>query len=178
MSDKITIARPYARAVFEQAQREDALESWSEMLTLAAHVVEDPVISGLLDNPLIGRDQIAGMIFGVVGEHFSEQGRNLIRVLAMNDRIVVLPEIAALFDAQKSEVENKLEAEVVSAYPMNDTQEQILTQALGKRFGRTVKITTRVDQNLIGGVIVRAGDVVIDGSLRAGLAQMASELRV
>ena len=178
MSDKTTIARPYARAIFEQAQQEDALEPWSEMLALTASIVRDPMMSDMLNNPLISRDRIAGMILDIVGDQSSEGGRNLIRVLATNDRIAVLPEIAALFDEHKTEIENRLEAVVTSAFPMDAAQEQILIQALEKRFGRAINITVHVDRNLIGGAIIHIGDVVIDGSLRAGLTQMANELRI
>ncbi|CAK0746823.1 ATP synthase subunit delta [Gammaproteobacteria bacterium] len=178
MSDKTTIARPYARAIFQQARRDDALEHWLEMLTLAANIVKDSMMSEILDNPLISRNQIGEMIFDMVQDRFSEGGRNLIRILAVNDRLAALPEIVTLFDQLKAEAENRLEAEITSAYPMDPAQERLLTRALEKRFGHAINIKVHVDQNLIGGVIIHIGDVVIDGSLRAGLTQMANELRI
>jgi F-type H+-transporting ATPase subunit delta len=177
MSEKTTIARPYAVAVFEQARQEGALQRWSEMLAVAAAIVKDPMMATLLASPLISREQLAGLIIEVGGECFAEGIKNLIYVLAANDRFLVLPEIAASFDNLKAEVEKRVDVEVVSAYAIDATQEHILTQALEKRFGRTVNITISIDQDLIGGAVVHMGDVVIDGSLRAGLTQMANELR-
>jgi F-type H+-transporting ATPase subunit delta len=178
MSDQTTIARPYARAVFDQARAENSLESWSEMLTLAAIIAKDPMMSSMLDNPLIARDRITEMFLDVAGERFSEGGRNLVRTLAVHDRLAILPEIARLFEERKAGAENWLEAQVISAYPINADQEQILIQALARRFGRTINITVQVDRTLIGGAIIHVGDIVIDGSLRAGLTQMADELRI
>jgi F-type H+-transporting ATPase subunit delta len=178
MSDKTIIARPYARAIFEQAQRENSLESWSEMLAFAASIVNDPVMSDIIDNPLITRDRIREMFLNIMEDRLSEEGHNLIRILAMNDRFSVLPEISELFEKFKIEVENRIEAEVISAFPMDANQEQLLTKALERRFSQAINITVHVERNLIGGTIVHVGDGVIDGSLRAGLDRMADELRI
>ncbi|CAK0761584.1 ATP synthase subunit delta [Gammaproteobacteria bacterium] len=177
MTDKIAIARPYAHAVFDQANQENAVSDWSEMLTLAAHVVQDPVMEDLLSNPLTGRDRLAQIVLGVAEERFSESVRNFIRLLAANSRLSVLPEILELFNERKSRLGNSMEAEVVSAFPIEPEQEQMLAQALERHFARSVTLKVRLDQELIGGAIIHVGDVVIDGSLRAGLTQMATELR-
>ena len=175
--DKTTIARPYALAIFQQAQQEDALQSWSDTLDLAVAFVQDRTMAAFLDNPLISRDLLADVMLDISGDRFSKSGRNFIRLLAANDRFAVLPEIAALFHERKAALENWVNVEVISAYPIEADQKQILTQALEKHFGRAVNVTIQLDQDLIGGAIVHIGDVVIDGSLRAGLTQMANELR-
>jgi len=178
MLDKASIANPYARAVFEQARQNNSLESWSVTLNLAANIVQDPTMREIIHNPLISSKQIVDIILNAVQDQFSDEACNFIRVLATNNRISVLPEIAMLYEKQRADLENRLEAEIISAFPMDAMQERIMTQALEKRFGRTIHTTIQVDQNLIGGAIVRVGDVVIDGSLRAGLTQMANELRI
>jgi F-type H+-transporting ATPase subunit delta len=178
MSDQTTIARPYARAIFEQARIDNTLNSWSEMLTLVADIVKDSMMSSMLNNPLISRDRIVEMLLGIAEDRFSEEGRNLIRTLAMYDRLAALPEIARLFEECKAGSENLLEAKVISAYPVDAAQEQLLSQALERRFGHAINMTVRVDRTLIGGAIIHVGDIVIDGSLRAGLTQMADELRI
>jgi len=176
MLEQITIARPYTLAAFEQARQENALQAWLEMLTLAANIVKDPTMTKLIDDPLIHRDRIAEVVLDVAGDRFSEKIRRFIQLIAANDRLLALPEIVALFEKRKAEIEKILDAKVISAHPISAVQERSLTQALEKRFGRTINMVVQLDQDLIGGAIVHVGDVVIDGSLRAGLTQMANEL--
>jgi F-type H+-transporting ATPase subunit delta len=175
MSQKFTIARPYALAIFEHARQENSLPHWSRMLASATEVIRNPTMSRILGTPLIHWTQMADLLISVVGEDLSEAGRNFIRLLSMNHRLEVLPEIAKLFDRHKATIENQVK--VICAYPIGAEQEQLLADTLEKRLGRTIHITIQVDQNIIGGAIIQIGDVVIDGSLRAGLTQMAEELR-
>jgi len=178
MLDKVNLARPYARAVFEQARQSQSLESWSKMLSAATAIVQVPDFERILNNPLVKQDHIAEIILRAGVAQFSNEEQNFIRLLAKNNRIAVLPEIAELFEKQMAELETRFEVEITSAYPLASPQVQMLAQALEKRFGHKIDPIVHVDQNLIAGVIVRFGDIVIDGSLRAGLTQMANELRI
>ena len=179
MSADVTVARPYANAVFAQAQREGALQSWADMLTTLVAIVTDATVESFIANPLIHRGLIADLILDVAGDRLTGTARNFVQVMAENDRLAVLPQVVVLFETLKEEAERWVAAEVISAYPIENAQEQEqnLGRALEKRFGRTVRITFHVDPDLIGGAVIRIGDVVIDGSIRAGLAQMAAELR-
>jgi len=175
MSEKFTIARPYALAVFKQAQQDNSLQLWSRMLALTTEVIKNPIMSKALGSPLIHWTKVAELFIDVVGADFSEAGRNFIRLLSMNNRLEVLPEIAELFDKNKAEFESRVK--VICAYPISAEQKQLLMRTLEKRLGRAINIMVQVDQDIIGGAIIHIGDVVIDGSLRAGLTQMAEELR-
>ncbi len=178
MSADITVARPYASAVFSQARQENDLKSWSEMLATMSAIVTDASVDEFIRNPLVSRGLLADLVLDVAGASLTETARNFVRVLAENDRLAVLPEVIVLFDRLKAEAENWVDVEIISAYPLDDAQDQqTLVRALERRFRRAVNITFHVDPDLIGGAVVRVGDVVIDGSVRAGLAQMATELR-
>lgn len=174
MSEKFTIARPYAQAAFDQAQQEDALPLWSEMLALAAAIAKDSTMEWILDSPVITRKQVAELFTGLMGERFAGTGHNLLRLLAINDRLAVLPEISDLFDKYKAANERLIK--VTSACPIGSEQEQFLVQALERYLGHSINITIEIDEEIIGGAIVHIGDVVIDGSLRAGLTQMTEQL--
>ncbi len=179
MSADATVARPYANAAFAQAQQEGALIPWLAMLTTVVAIVTDAAVDGFINNPLVGRGVLADLVLDVAQEALTPSVRNFVRVLAENDRLAVVPEVLVLFTQLKAESEKCVEVEIVSAFPVDDAQDQtlILGRALERRFGRAAHITFAVDPDLIGGAVVRIGDVVIDGSIRAGLAQMATELR-
>lgn len=175
MPEKFIIARPYALAIFTQACQERTLAFWSQMLTLGVNILHDPKMSQFIGNPRVTRDQLTELFIAVVGNAFSAAGHNFLRLLIMNDRLVVLPEIAELFNKHRAEFESQVT--VICAYPIGADQESILARALEKRLGHQIKIKVQVDPEIIGGAIIHIGDVVIDGSLRAGLTQMAGELR-
>ena len=176
MAETTTIARPYAQAAFELARADNALLVWSEMLNLAAAVAHDAQLSTLLSSPRISRNQLAELFIGVCGERLSAQGKNFIRLLADNRRLDVLTEIAALFQVLRAEAEGVLEAEMVSAQPVTDAQRMQITAALKARLKREVTLSVRTDASLLGGAIIRAGDLVIDGSARGKLAKLAVAL--
>ena len=176
MAETTTIARPYAQAAFELARAENTLPVWSEMLNLAAAVAHDPQLSALLGSPRISRSKFADLFIGVCGVHLTAQGQNFIRLLADNRRLDVLTEIAALFQVMRAEAEGVLEAEMISAQPVSDAQRTQITAALKARLRREVTLTVRTDASLLGGAIIRAGDLVIDGSARGKLAKLAVAL--
>ena len=169
MADETLAARPYARAVFDIATAGGTYERWSNTLGFWSAVVSDPGMRERLAEPGSTAKQKAALI-EQVSENVDDDGRNLLALLAENERLPSLPAIAAEFERLQGQSEGVVEAHVVSAYELSDDQRSRLTEALGKRFSRKVRLTTEVDQDLIGGAIVRAGDTVIDGSIRGRLA--------
>jgi F-type H+-transporting ATPase subunit delta len=176
MAEKATIARPYAKAAFESAHQHNALERWSTVLATASSVVQDERVAGLLSSPRVTPEQLSGLIGEIVGGNLDEQTRNFLATLASNRRLALLPEIASMYEGLRAEAENTADVQVVSAVELNEAQKQRLVSALKKRLQREVRLHVEVDASLIGGAIVRAGDFVIDGSLKARLDRLAVEM--
>ncbi len=176
MADKTTIARPYARAAFEEALSKRALDSWSQSLRRAAAGVQDERVEELLGNPAVGSADIAQLVIDVAGSALGDEGRNFILTLAQNHRLAYLPEISTLFDALKDESEGVIDVTVTSAAPLANGQLETLATALQRRLKRRVRMQCATDPSLIGGAILRAGDLVIDGSLRTRLERIAYDL--
>lgn len=176
MSELTTIARPYAQAVFDLAHQHDMLGAWSDMLHFAAAVADNATMREAIDSPSLTVTQLADMFIQVCGEHLDDQGKNFIRLLTENDRLLALPEVAAQFDMLRAEAEGTVEATVFSAHPLTDAQQASLTDALKKRYGRDVTLDVEIDSTLLGGAVIQAGDEVIDGSLRGKLERFAGAL--
>ena len=176
MADKSTIARPYAKAAFEEARDHGRLGPWAEALRTAAAVVRDSRVEALLGNPRVTPEELATLVIEIAGPQLDEEGRNFVRTLAGNRRLPLLPEIAALFDELKSEAEGVVDVTVTSAAPLDDSQRGKLAAALQRRLGRSVHLQCATDPTLIGGAVLRAGDLVIDGSLRGRLERIAYAL--
>lgn len=176
MAEFTTIARPYAQAVFKLAQQQNALPAWSDMLGLAAVMAADPGMRRLLDNPRMLPAQLAELFIDIGGERLNDDGRNLVRLLAERRRLAVLPEIYALYQQFKNEAEGAIKAQLITAFPATDAQKQTIAAALKQRFGRDVQMEYITDPSLMGGAIVRAGDLVIDGSVRGKLTRLGTAL--
>ncbi len=176
MAERITTARPYAKAIFSLARMGNTLAETSAGLTRAAEVVADPRVHALLGSPHVTPAQLAEIVTGVVGAGLDENSRNFISLLAANRRLGFLPEIAALFELMKSELENAVDVEVVAASKLTPDQESRYAAALQKKLGRSVRLHTRVDGSLIGGAVLKAGDLVIDGSIKGRLDRLAVEM--
>jgi F-type H+-transporting ATPase subunit delta len=174
MAERITIARPYAKAVFQQARSQKRLPQWSEALRLAASIIADPRVGALVGNPGVSNVQLVELVTGVAGKGLDGEARNLIATLAANRRLGFLPEIAARYEQLRAEAERTVDVTVTSAVELSGKQQQQFTAALRKRLDREVRLHCRIDPGLLGGAVVRAGDLVIDGSVRAGLAQLAN----
>jgi len=177
MAELTTIARPYAEAAFELAREENALPVWSEMLRLAANVASDAQMRAALDNPRLNDAQKESLFLTICGDKLSPTARNFIRVLLEAGRIKVLPQIRALFETLKDEVDGVAHAQIVSAQPMTDAQLADLKQALEHRFKRRIEASVEVDPALIGGARIVVGDEVIDASVRGKLDTMAVQLK-
>ncbi len=178
MAEKNTVARPYAVAAFRFAKNAGLLAEWSEMLAFAVALAEDEAMQALWRNPRVSADRAAQLFVDICGERMDQGGLNFVKVLAENKRLGFLPEIAEQFDALKKEAEAQVEVEVVSAYPLASAQETLLVNALTARFGKQVTLSSRVDESLIGGVVVRVGDKVIDGSVRGRIEQLGNQLGI
>lgn len=176
--ENTTIARPYAEAVFERARETDSLDAWSDTLALLANVVADPQVAALIANPMVPRADGAGLLIDIGGDNLGEEACNLVRLLAQNRRLPVLPAIAAAFEVLKSESLGTLDVRVTSAYVVTAAQEKLLAEALQAKLGRQVRITSEKDPALIAGVVIRAGDLVIDGSVKGQLGKLAGELGI
>lgn len=176
MAETLTIARPYAQAVFLFANTRQALGVWSEMLELLAAIAANPDVAGLIDSPRLTETQRADLFIDLGGEHLDEKGRNFIRLLAENRRLNLLPEIAALYEIQRREAEKTVRAELVSAFPVSDAHKATVMEALKKRLGLEIELECSIDPALLGGAIIRAGDLVIDGSVRGKLERLGSTL--
>jgi len=176
MAEKTTIARPYAQAAFDLSQAAGDLKSWSGMLQLVAMVTEDSTMKALIGNPGVQRDRLVGLIIDICGDNLNGAGKNFLRVLGENKRLNVLTEIAALYEQQRAEVEKTVDAQVVSAFALSDAQIVQFSEVLKKRLGRDVNLVAKVDASIIGGAIVQAGDLVIDGSITGQLNKLSHAL--
>jgi F-type H+-transporting ATPase subunit delta len=174
MAERITTARPYAKAIFALARKSDSLAAMSIGLQRAATVVVDPQVRGLLGNPHVTAEQLTGLVNDIA--KLDDNGRNFVSLLAQNRRLGFLPEIAALFEKMKSDVENAIDVDVTAATALTPDQESRYAAALQKKLGRQVRLHTRVDGSLLGGAVLKAGDLVIDGSIKGRLERLATEL--
>ena len=174
MSETLTLARPYARAVFALARQQARLPQWSAMLGFAARAVAEPSVQSLLGDPRLDAQVLAGVL-APPGDADADFG-NFLAVLADNGRLALLPEISGLYDMQRAEAERVVKATITSANALDPGELANLSDALRKRFGREVEVSTAVDPALIGGAVIDAGDVVIDGSLRTKLARLGAAL--
>jgi F-type H+-transporting ATPase subunit delta len=176
MAERITTARPYAKAIFALARKNNRLADTAAGLTLGAEVVSDPSVHALLGSPHVTAAQLSELVNGIAGARLDENGRNFVTLLAQNRRLGFLPEIAALFEQMKAEVENAVDVEVIASTALTSEQENRYAAALQKKLGRQVRLHTRIDESLLGGAVLRAGDLVIDGSIKGRLERLANEL--
>jgi F-type H+-transporting ATPase subunit delta len=175
MSETLTLARPYARAAFASAQTSGTLADWSRKLGVAAQIVADPRVHALIGDPRLSITELTQLLLppdAAVDSNFAQ----FLALLVENRRAVLLPDIAALFEELKRESERVLKVTVRSAVPVADGQTDAIKLALKKRFGRDIELEQRVDPSLIGGAVIDAGDLVIDGSVRGRLARLESAL--
>jgi F-type H+-transporting ATPase subunit delta len=176
MADRSTIARPYARAAFDEARADKRLAPWSDALGAGAQVVQDSRVKPLLDHPRVTPAQLADLVIEIAGDSLGDHGKNFVRTLAENRRLGYLPEIAEIFNELKDAEEGIVDVTVTSAAPLDQQQQLTLTEALARKLKRQVRLHCETDAALIGGAVLRAGDLVIDGSLRTRLDRLANEL--
>lgn len=176
MSDNSTAARPYAKAAFEYAQSNKNFDAWSDGLANLSAVATDPAAAALFNHPKVSREQRAEIFTEVLGKKADAGLVNFVRLLADNDRLAALPEINEQFAILRAEVESVLEGTVICAKAIDSKQEKAIAAALSLRLDKTVKLQSEVDESLIGGVKIKVGDFVMDGSVKARLELMAGAL--
>jgi F-type H+-transporting ATPase subunit delta len=176
VAERATIARPYAKAAFEYARAADAFAAWSQGLKAAVEIVADPRVAALAKSPASTSEELAALVAGVAGAKLNAGMQNFVRVLAENHRLLLLPEISAHYEELRSAAENTVDVEVISAVPLDGAQQEKLSAALSKRLKGQVRMHNSVDPALLGGAVVRAGDLVIDGSLKGRLERLTTDL--
>ena len=176
MSEWTTVARPYAKAAFDFAVESKTIAQWQEMLIFAAEISKNETIKSLLTGSL-AVERLAEIFNGVCGEQLDQQGQNLIMILAENRRLQALPDISNLFNQFKSDFEKEIDVDITSAVKLNEKQQADISKSLEARLARKVKLNCSVDPELIAGVLIKAGDTVIDGSFRNKLNRLSDALQ-
>ena len=175
MAEVTTLARPYAEAVFRLADAAGSLAAWSQTLARMAQVAADTDMRAAIGNPNLGADKLYGLMASVSGD-LNVEGQSFLRVLIANDRLILLPQIFAMFEELKNEREGVVDADIRSAFEFEGAQLATLVADLEKRFKRRINPQVTLDKSLIGGVRVVVGDEVIDSSVRGKLDKMAAGL--
>lgn len=176
MAELTTLARPYAKAVFELARESGALDAWSNTLGFLAQVVSDERVDTLIASPKFSDERLLEMFEAIAGDRLDAHSRNLLRLMIENDRLTALPAVAAVYEEFKTEAENAVDVDVTSVEPVSDDYKQRITDALRKKLGRDVRLHFAIDKTLIGGALIKAGDLVIDGTVRGRLNKLAGAL--
>ncbi|MDX5630540.1 MULTISPECIES: F0F1 ATP synthase subunit delta [unclassified Brenneria] len=176
MSEFITVARPYAKAAFDFAVENQAVDRWQNMLAFMAEVASNEEISELLSGA-IAPTELAKTFIAVCGDQLDEAGQNLIKVMAENGRLPVLPEVLEQFIQLRAEQDSIVDVDVVSANTLNEQQLSKIAAAMEQRLSRKVKLNCKIDKSVMAGVVIRAGDMVIDGSIRGRLERLADVLQ-
>ncbi len=176
MAEAITVARPYAQAAFDEARKLGNLKRWSEMLQAAAEAVVNAEVRAVVTNPRVVRSQLEALMLSLSGAKPSGPEANFIKLLVESQRLILLPEISVLFETLRAEEEKSVDVLVTSAFELSETQQKKITEAMKKRLGREIRLSSQIDKALLGGIIIRAGDQVIDGSARNQLSELANAL--
>jgi len=175
MLDKTAFARPYAEAAYAQAREESALGKWADMLRLLNMVASDPQMQVLVLDPRINSEQLETLVLDVCADRLTKTGANFVKILLRSERFMYAQQISELFEELRADAGNVLDVEVVSAFEMGSEQVTKIVDSMEGRYGKKIEISTRIDELLIGGVIIRAGDSVIDASLRGRINKLSQE---
>lgn len=176
MDTSTTIARPYAKAAFEFALDKSQLQQWADLLDVLSLVSLDPAVQEIIQRPAVCPEKLAALFINISQKKIDEAGKNFVRLLAKNKRLLILPDIKLTFDALKAEQEKSLEVSVISFSSMSDEQKKALADSLKRRLKRDIHINESIDKSILGGAIIRAGDLVLDGSVRGKLEKLKHEI--
>ena len=176
MSEVTTIARPYAKAAFEFAVEQKAVDSWLSMLLFAAEVSKDDTVQQVIHSSM-APEQLAQLFIQICGEQLNEYGHNLIKVMAENGRLSVLPDVLVEFTALKAELDKEVEAVITSAAALSDAEKTKIQKSLENRYQRKVRLTCQLDPSLMAGLVIKIGDDIIDASVRSKLTRLAEALQ-
>ena len=172
----ITVARPYAKAAFEIALEREKLASWSQLLKILAQVSLDTEVQSVIQRPGTKPEDIASFFIDIAGSYADQEGQNFIKILAENNRLLALPDILAAYEHLRAEQEKSLTVSVVTFSELSESQKKSIAESLKKRLKREIELQESVDESLLGGAIIRAGDMVIDGSVRGKLEKLKNEI--
>ena len=176
MAEAISVARPYAVAAFDEASKLGDLKGWSSMLLAGAEAVLNPDVHALISSPRVAKVQLENLMEALCGGKLNTIESNFIKLLVENQRLDILPEIASMFESMRAEAEKSIDVVVTSAFDLDEAQKQKISAAMKKRMGRDIRLSCKTDRELLGGIIIRAGDKVIDGSARTRLSELANAL--
>ena len=176
MQEKLTIARPYASAAFSHAVEHECVNDWSTMLGVLAGAVTDSALSRLIAHPKITGEQIIDLMTEILGDRVTGESQNFIRTLVDAERLELAPQISELFEKRRQEAVGLVTVEVASAFPLTDIEEKKMSDAMSKKLGKSCKLESFVDEELIGGAVVKVGDSVTDLSIRRRLSDLGQEL--
>ena len=178
MSEAKTIARPYAVAAWRHAQAQNKADVWADMLDFMSAVVSDKVMAGIVADPRVEEQILSQLMLDICGGRINDEAEAFVKLLVENGKLSLMPGVAEVFNELKAEAGGAIDATLTAAYPVNAKFEQALAKAMQKKLDREVTFSTEEDKSLIGGVIIRAGDMVIDASVRGQIESLASELRL
>jgi len=176
MADNTTTARPYANAVYDLASENATIESWGDALANMAAIVSDSQVASLLDDPSTGKADKGEILIQILDGKLTDKQQNLVRLMAENGRLKLMPDVAEQFEVARAKAENIVEAEVTSAFKLTAKQTSEITNTLKNKLGCDITLSTSVDETLIGGVIIKAGDTIIDASMKSQLDSLALSL--
>ena len=178
MAEITTLARPYARAAFEFAKDLKALDRWSNMLATVTTVVQTAKVADLLNSPNLAAEEKGKALVEICGDDIDNKVANFLLYLAVNNRLPLLTEVRELFELYKANLEQSVDVEVTAAFPLSDEQQAKLAASLKAKLEREVTIQASVDASLLGGAVIRAGDLVIDGSVQGRLQKLAESMNI
>ncbi len=173
MAELTTVARPYAEAVAQLARDGQSWQAWSEMLALLSGIASDPQVLDMAHNPAVPDARVVDLFLAVGGDRLTADAANLVRILAENKRLPLLPTVVSLFEEARAEAAGEVDAHITTAFPLEAAQLAGLQERLEARLGRKVQVTSSVDAALIGGVVIAVGDEVMDASIRGKIADLA-----
>ncbi len=176
MSELSTLARPYAEAVFKRALETKAASDWSEMLAFLSVVMQDKEVVAIIANPKVSQKQLTSLLLDISQGQLKDEGVNFLKLLIQNDRLILAPQISEIYESYKAEHEGYIDVELTSAYALTKEEQNKFATTLKKLLNKKIHITTSIDKSLIGGYLAKAGDKVIDGSVKGQLQQLAKIL--
>ncbi|NJO17770.1 MAG: F0F1 ATP synthase subunit delta [Thioploca sp.] len=177
MAELATIARPYAEAIFDLAKERNHFDDWSVVLNFLRMIVEDPLMVSVIANPQVDKNTLTQIWLAICEGELSETGNNLVKILVENHRLLAIPQIAIQYETLKAQYQGYLEVEIMTPYPVTMPQQQAIETVLQQRLGKTAHIHITTDESLLGGWLVRAGDQIMDVSIKGRLQKLAAELR-
>ena len=176
MAELTTLARPYAEAAYQRAKQTNSVKEWSDVLSFLSVLAQDRDLSAIIDNPRVGRDELTQLLLDIGQGIILDEAKNLLKLLITNGKLNLLPKIAALYEEHKAEDEGYVNVDLYSAYALTKAEQSKYSAMLEKQFNKKVNVVVSVDKSLIGGILAKAGDKVIDGSIRGQIHQLAKRL--